>query len=103
VQRSLEIRKAAGRPIVALRGDIDLAVADEVGDLLKNQVALGGPVLVDCSGVAFIDSRGLSALICARYSAVQASVSFQLLNVPEPMHRVMRAAGIDDLFALADR
>ncbi|NUR30861.1 MAG: STAS domain-containing protein [Catenulispora sp.] len=85
---------------MALHGDVDLAVADQVRDALEKQVATGKSVLVDCTGIAFIDSRGLSALICARRAANQASVGFQLLGVSEPMRRAMRAAGIDDLFAL---
>lgn len=100
MERCLEIRSTAGRRVVALHGDVDLAVADQVRDALEKQVAAGRPVLVDCTGIAFIDSRGLSALICARHAANQASVSFQLAGVSEPMHRAMRAAGIDDLFAL---
>ncbi|WP_344662407.1 STAS domain-containing protein [Catenulispora subtropica] len=94
------VRCRDGRQVVKLRGDFDLAVADDVRAALQRQIA-SGAVLVDCSDVDFIDSRGLSALICARYSAVKAAVSFQLLDVPERMHRTMRAAGIDDLFALA--
>ena len=90
----------AGRRVVAIQGDVDLAVAEEVRDALEKQVAGGKSVLVDCSGIAFIDSRGLSALICARHAANQAAVGFQLAGVSEPMHRAMRAAGIDDLFAL---
>jgi anti-sigma B factor antagonist len=103
VERCLEVRNLAGKRVVAIHGDVDLAVAEEVRAALEKQVATGLSVLVDCSGIAFIDSRGLSALICARYAANQAKVSFQLVGVSEPMQRAMQAAGIDDLFALVQR
>src|SRR2546423_11989115 len=99
----LDVTTVRGHQVVAIRGEIDLAVADEVRDVLEQQVASGGPVQVDCSEIASIDSRGLSSLICARYAASAAAVGFQLLHVSEPMRRVLEAAGVEGLFDLAYR
>lgn len=98
----LEVRTVRGRQVVAIRGEVDLAAADEVRDVLERQVASGGPVQVDCSEIAAIDFPGLSSLICARYAASQAAVGFQLLHVSEPLREVLTAAGVDGLFDLAD-
>lgn len=49
--------------VVALEGEIDIAVRDEVGERLQTAAASGeGPIVVDLAEVTFMDSSGLAAL-----------------------------------------
>lgn len=97
-----DVKTERGRHVVIVRGDVGQDDADDLRQILEGQVAAGIPVLVDCSKVAFIDARGLGSLICARYAACDAGVGFHLLGVSDSMRQVMRAAGIDDFFPLAE-
>ena len=48
--------------VVILEGDIDMAVADDVRDAIE-EAARSGARVVDLSGVTFMDSSGLRALL----------------------------------------
>jgi anti-sigma B factor antagonist len=49
------------RTAVAVTGEIDLATADAMGDAVREHLR-AGPVLLDLSQVAFMDSSGVRAL-----------------------------------------
>jgi anti-anti-sigma factor len=53
-------------PVVALRGDIDVAVADRVLEEITSAAGDEREVTVDLSAVTFMDSSGISALLQAR-------------------------------------
>lgn len=96
----VDVETIRGRPVVTIRGDVDVAAAEQVRDVLEGQVATQAVVLLDCSQVGFIDARGLGSLICARYAASAAGVSFLLLAVSDRMRQVLNAAGIGEFFPL---
>lgn len=50
--------------IVALQGELDIASADGVADAIVE--VDGSTVVVDLSGLTFMDSTGISALVVAR-------------------------------------
>lgn len=102
VDRCLEVRSVRGRQVVAVRGDIDQLVADQMREVLETQVSTGSPVLVDCSEVASIDSYGLSSLICARYAAAEAKVDFKLFDISPVTLGALTAAGVSGLFDLTE-
>ena len=52
-------------PAVSLPTEIDMASVDEILATIGPLAAVGGPILVDLSGVTFIDSTGLHALVTA--------------------------------------
>jgi anti-sigma B factor antagonist len=58
----LSTRKGNGYVKVALRGELDLADAPDVTEALTAAVSRGPLVLVDMSGLNFIDVSGVSAL-----------------------------------------
>ena len=51
--------------IVALSGEIDLAVSARVGRLLQAAVADCDRLVVDMTAVSFLDSSGISVLVAA--------------------------------------
>jgi anti-sigma B factor antagonist len=51
----------ADRTAVAITGEIDLATADAMGDAVREHLGTG-PVLLDLSGVEFMDSSGVRVL-----------------------------------------
>jgi len=46
-----------------LKGELDMATADDLSQLLRAATANGEPVVLDLSAVTFMDSSGLRALL----------------------------------------
>ena len=76
-----------GYVVVALRGELDLADAAEVGAVLGAVAARGPQIIVDLAGLEFIDSSGVAALARGRKHARQAGGD---LLLAAPQQRVMR-------------
>jgi len=86
--------------VVSLYGDVDLEMAPSVRKLLLECVAGGKAVLVDMSGVAYIDSSGIASLIEALQSSMGAGGRFGLVAVSEQAMRVLQLARLDKVFAI---
>jgi anti-anti-sigma factor len=56
---------AGAIPAVSLPSEVDMASVDEILATIGPLAAAGGPILVDLSGVTFIDSTGLHTLVAA--------------------------------------
>lgn len=91
-----------GYTAVLLRGDIDLAVSDDLEQAGRNAIDARVPILVDVRHVTLMDSVGLSFLI--RLAAgIRASGSITTLRGPSPRVRELLAvAGAIDLFSWTD-
>lgn len=92
---------AAGRDVLVVTGDVDLATAHDLVAAAEAWVAsgVGGPVRLDLSGVTFLDSTGVSALLEIRRSASNAGNQVIVVGQSSPVDRVLALAGISDLFA----
>ena len=91
---------AAGRDVLVVTGDVDLATAHELvaaADVLAGSAA-GGPVRLDLGGVTFLDSTGVSALLEIRRAAAAAGNDVVVVDQSSAVDRVLALAGIADLF-----
>jgi anti-anti-sigma factor len=57
------VGSSTGNPVIAFSGEIDMATAGEIRTQLEAPIHLGGPVVLDVSGVTFMDSTGIHAFI----------------------------------------
>ena len=94
---SLSISESGGRVVVA--GEVDTVSVVELAPYL-DRLAQGGSVTFDLSGVDFMDSSGLRALIAAHQSASEAGGQMVLGNLSRPVARLFEVAGLSDYFAL---
>ncbi|WP_018657742.1 STAS domain-containing protein [Actinomadura flavalba] len=88
-QPLLEItaRSERGRTVVRLRGELDLAVADDLRARLRAaRREHGEHLVVDLAGLEFMDSHGLSVLIGC-HKSVQAAGGSLTLASPRPLVR----------------
>jgi anti-sigma B factor antagonist len=90
-----------GVVVVSVHGDLDLHTADELGDRLVGAVDRGAASLVvDLSGVAFVDSQGLGALLRGTRRFGPSKEHFRLV-VPAPeIRRVFEITSLDQVFLL---
>lgn len=95
-----QIREQDDRLIVALDGEVDLNRAPEIRRLLLDCVARGLDVLVDLSGVSYIDSSGIASLVEALQEAGKKGIGLGLVAVSEDARKVFQLARLDKVFAI---
>ena len=81
--------------VVAIAGDIDPHTAPTLREELE---AVDGPVVLDLSGVAFVDSSGLRVLLEANTRRSD-SGGIAIRNPSDVVRRVLDLSGLSDVFA----
>jgi anti-anti-sigma factor len=68
-----------------LEGELDIATADDLGEVLREAAMADDPLVLDFSGVSFMDSSGLRVLLEA--SGLQAGKGSVVILNPSPQVR----------------
>jgi anti-sigma B factor antagonist len=71
-----------------LVGELDMATADDLSRLLRDASTNGDPIVLDFSGVSFMDSSGLRALLQGAGQA-NGSDPLVILNPSAQVRRVL--------------
>jgi anti-sigma B factor antagonist len=95
-----EIREENGKLVAALTGEIDLDNAPEVRRMLLECTDGGRDVLVDLSGVSYIDSSGIASLVEALQNANSGGGALDLVAVSPQAMRVFELARLDKVFTI---
>ncbi|MGS2619953.1 STAS domain-containing protein [Micromonospora sp. LZ34] len=82
------------RTVVTLLGEIDMAEADHLRDVLRNAIAQATRVDVDLAQLTFIDSAVINTLVTAHQHAASVDVRFTLVNPTGQVRRVLAVTGI---------
>jgi anti-sigma B factor antagonist len=86
--------------VLNISGEIDLSNSGSVYTALSKALARGLPVILDMSGVEFLDSRGLASIVQAWQEAAVTEPP-TLLTVPSPaVARVVELAGATAILPL---
>lgn len=87
---------------IALSGEIDHHGAREMMTQLDQAIAerLPAQLVLDMSGVAFMDSSGIAVLLRARRQLAHSGGTLRVVNIPAQARRVLDAAGIGRLISL---
>lgn len=91
----------AGRAVLAVNGEVDLAIADRLAAELAAALNSGAAV-IDLSGVGFIDSSGVRELLRANQSAAEAGAALVLRTPSAACRRVLEISGVWSEFAIED-
>ncbi len=88
-----------GAVSVRVTGEIDMSTAPNLRRALLDAVAqASADVVVDLSGVGFLDSTGLSALVAARNRGIEAGVEIVLESPPLRVMEVLEMSGLATVF-----
>src|SRR5262245_20579782 len=89
---------------LAISGEIDLAVADELFQAAN--AALAGDacdeLVLDLSEVSFIDSTGLGTLVAIRNATLDRAVTLRLRDATPPVRRLLEITNLDSVFNMSD-
>jgi anti-anti-sigma factor len=86
-----------GRLRLALRGELDYATADLVGERLRRLCEQGAAVVLDLDDLAFIDAAGLRVVLVAAEEARKDGWAFTVTRGSAPVRRLFEVLGIDPL------
>ena len=90
-----------GAPGVAIHGEVDINVAQELEAVLDAAIrASAGAFVIDLSDVDFIDSSGLHVLLRARSLLGREDRALAVICPFGPIRRVFELSGCSELFAL---
>lgn len=92
---SITSRTLEATVMLTVTGEIDLSNAESLYKALTEALAPAAPVIVDLTGVGFIDSRGLGALVRAHHEAVHIATAPILVIPSDPVARVLELAGTE--------
>src|SRR3954453_15162585 len=91
---------AAGH-VLALSGNLDARSATEVREALGRAIDSGeGELVVDASGVDFVDATGLGVLLGAHRRATKAGRTMVLRDASPRLVRMLRLARLHRVFAV---
>ena len=95
----VRVEKHQGAPVVHVRGELDLSTCEQVETALAQAEGANPPTLVlDLSGVSFMDSTGVRTLLQADSRARRDGRRLLLIAPPEPAARVLRVTLLDRRF-----
>lgn len=94
------IRTEGEFTVVALSGDVDLHYSPEARKQILAQVNNNNNVLVDLSGVSYIDSSGIASLVEGFQLARSKKLQFGLAGVSDAARQVLQLARLDKVFQI---
>jgi anti-sigma B factor antagonist len=99
----LEVREKERAFIVVVRGELDVASAQEFAAVLDRAVTSKRPVVaIDLSGLQFIDSSGLAALIKADQEVKSAGRRLTVVRGPRQVQQLLDLTGFSERLELVD-
>jgi anti-sigma B factor antagonist len=83
---------------IRLAGELDISTADELGRVLSDLDAPGGPagIRLDLSGLRFMDSTGLRLIVTSDLRLRREGRELRLVPGPEQVQRVFRLALLEE-------
>jgi anti-sigma B factor antagonist len=100
---SISAHRRGTRARIEIDGELDLSGAETLKEQARTVLTDDTTSLeLDLGKVRFIDSTGLTALLAIHADAVSADTAFRVIAASEHFLRVVKLAGIDDLFAPID-
>lgn len=93
----------AGRTVVlAVSGDVDIATAPALREMLAEAVTTYERVVVDLSGVPFLDSTGLGVLVAAHNRARVAGATLVVARPQRIVRNALRLVQVDTVIDVYD-
>ncbi len=100
----VEPESGSSWPVMSVSGEIDILTSPILDERL--QMTLGGGVssiVVDLSGVTFLDSTGLSVLIAGLKRCQDAGGQMRLVSPRPNVRKVFEITGLADVFQVEAR
>jgi anti-anti-sigma factor len=100
---SISTSAHGNRMVVLVRGELDLATAPDLDEVVNEGLDAGREVVVDLRELVFMDSSGLRVLVRA-HARVNGDNRFSIVRPPPggPIAKILAIAGIDSQLNVLD-
>ena len=101
---AIDVQERDGRVEVTPRGELDMASAPELEQVIMPRLQDAGWVLLDLRSLDFIDSSGLRVVVAAHRTAEDRGGRFTCVRgaTGSTVHRIVEIAGIDGVIEMVD-
>jgi anti-sigma B factor antagonist len=101
---AIEVQQRAGRTILNLSGELDLATVGELEDALTQRLEAGEDLVVDLRSLQFMDSSGVRALVAGHAAAQNGHGSLVIVRADSgsEVARVIDVSGIATALGMVD-
>lgn len=89
--------------IVWLKGEVDMSCSPVARKVILACLEKKRPLLVELSGVTYMDSSGVASLVEGLQLAKKRNLSFALAGTSQPVMNVLKLARLDRVFTLHDK
>lgn len=99
----IDIDRSEKGMVVSPKGEIDLGRSPALREQLGTLVAEGpGRIIIDLSGVTYMDSSGVATLVEALQQCRTANISLTLCSLQDRVRSIFEIARLDMVFTIAD-
>ena len=95
------VKRSSATAVVQVAGELDLASAQTLADVLRDLEAPCDRIILDLSQLTFIDSSGLRLAITEHRRAELDGFDFVIAGATEPVLRILRITGLDVALPMA--
>jgi anti-anti-sigma factor len=101
---AIEVDEQAGRTVLNLIGELDLATVGELESAIGDRLRAGQHVIVDLRSLEFMDSSGVRALVAGHAAAADCDGSLVIVRAPRgtEVDRVIDVSGIATALGMVD-
>ena len=101
---SIDVAQLNGRTVLELNGELDLATAPELEDVLHARLRTGESLVLDLRGLEFMDSSGVRALVSGHSAAEDVGCSLVIVRAAHgsEVDRVIDISGIAGALGMVD-
>ncbi len=94
------IKSEQSYDLLLLSGEVDLQYSPKLREKILTSLKAGKPLLIDLSGVSYIDSSGIASLVEGFQTAKSAKLQYGLLNISKTAMQVLTLTRLDKIFKL---
>ena len=95
-----EISKVGRFTVIALKGEVDMRHSPQARKIILATLEKALPVMVELSGVSYIDSSGVASLVEGLQLAKNRNNEFVLAGISTPVMNVLKLARLDRVFTI---
>ncbi|MEY2580670.1 MAG: anti-sigma factor antagonist [Ilumatobacteraceae bacterium] len=93
---TVDVETTGSYVVVTVVGELDMADADQVAQVLVEAANAGRPILrVELSGLTFADSSAIKAIILGAKAAEEHGVTYELVNPHGRVQRLLQVTGLN--------
>jgi anti-sigma B factor antagonist len=101
-QLTVKATRGSNGLLVTVSGELDMAVADELFDIVLKQLADEPNLTLDFAQVTFCDSSGIRSLVHLYNHQADAGGTLRLINTTHAVRRVIETTGLAEYLGIND-